>query len=105
MSRLIDAVKATIASHKVVVYSKVYCPYCTKAKTSLGTAGAKGVHVIELDELDEGADIQAVLPSITGIRTVPQVFIGGKFIGGGDDTAALLRSGKLKELLASVGAL
>ena len=37
--------------------------------------------------------------SITGGRSVPRVFVAGKFIGGGDDTEALARSGKLKEML------
>ena len=39
---------------------------------------------LELDEIDEGPDVQDALADITGIRTVPQVFVGGKLIGGCD---------------------
>lgn len=41
---------------------------------------------IQLDQRDDGSSIQQYLGSVTGQRTVPQVFINGKFIGGGDDT-------------------
>lgn len=53
--------------------------------------------VIELDERNDGDAIQNELGKITGGKTVPRVFVGGKFIGGGDDTAAAARSGKLAE--------
>ncbi len=41
---------------------------------------------MQLDQRDDGSAIQQYLQSVTGQRTVPQVFINGKFIGGGDDT-------------------
>ena len=48
--------------------------------------------------MDNGGEIQAAL-GFTGATSVPRVFIGGKFVGGGDDTAALARSGELKRLI------
>jgi hypothetical protein len=42
----------------------------------------------QLDQRDDGDAIQAALAEITGGRSVPRVFIGGKFIGGGDDTVS-----------------
>jgi glutaredoxin len=48
-------------------------------------------------------DIQDALQQITGGRSVPRVFIAGKFIGGGDDTAAKQSSGELLKLLQAAG--
>lgn len=56
--------------------------------------------LLQLDERSDGDAIQDVLLEITGGRSVPRVFIKGKFIGGGDDTAELARNGGLAKLLA-----
>ena len=55
--------------------------------------------IFELDEMDNGSDIQAKLLDKTGQRTVPNVFVKGEWIGGNDDTQAAKQSGKLQELL------
>ena len=44
------------------------------------------------------------MKELTGGRSVPRVFIGGKFLGGGDETVAAHKSGALQGLLASAGA-
>jgi len=88
----------------VVVFSKTYCPYCIKAKRALTAAGCKDFVVHELDERADGAEIQTVLGTMTGATSVPRVFVAGKFIGGGDDTAALQASGRLRPLLEAAGA-
>ena len=62
-------------------------------------ADAAGVTVVELDDLADGDRVQDALQSITGIRTVPQVFIGGKIIGGCDDTLAQEASGALAGMI------
>jgi hypothetical protein len=49
--------------------------------------------------------LQDALAQVTGARTVPRVFIGNKFVGGGDDTARLAENGKLRKLLVEVGLL
>ena len=49
--------------------------------------------------------VQDALLKLTGARAVPRVFVDGKFIGGGDDTAAMARDGRLKTMLAAVGVL
>ncbi|KAK9715786.1 hypothetical protein RND81_06G189400 [Saponaria officinalis] len=91
-------VKKTISSHKIVIFSKSYCPYCRRAKEVFKELN-QTPHVIELDERDDGWDIQSALSDIVGRRTVPQVFINGKHIGGSDDTIEAYQSGKLAELL------
>lgn len=55
--------------------------------------------VYELDNMDNGTDIQSALLDISGQRTVPNVFVKGKHLGGNDDTQAAARSGKLEEML------
>ena len=55
--------------------------------------------VIELDQMDNGNEIQGALLDLSGQRTVPNVFIKGKHLGGNDDTQAAARSGKLEETL------
>lgn len=55
--------------------------------------------VIELDKTQGGDVIQKELYKLTGQRSVPNVFVGGKHVGGNDDTQAAAKSGKLQELL------
>lgn len=81
--------------------------YCTKAKRVLNKYAADGLtyKVIELDSVSNGAAIQNALADITGQRTVPNVFVGGTSIGGGDETAAADRSGVLRTKLKAAGAI
>merc|ERR1711953_1436360 len=93
-----EQVDALIAEHKVFMISKSYCPFCTKAKQAITAAGGK-FEVLEIEN-DENMDvIQDYMRSKTGGRSVPRVFIDGKFIGGGDETAALQRSGDLVKMV------
>ena len=55
--------------------------------------------IIELNELENGPEVQSALLDISGQRTVPNVFVKGKHLGGNDDTQAAARSGKLEEML------
>ncbi|CAM9641732.1 unnamed protein product [Chrysoparadoxa australica] len=159
----VDFVKDKISSVPVVVFSKTYCPYCTKAKAALNQLGAK-YETVELDVVANGSAIQKALADITGRsvrklhlylswdqtkplpflrsvkpskaiaipstacntygrnppgyvnpcsptplllarRSVPNVFVSGESIGGGDETAALAQSGQLKPLLEAASAL
>ena len=50
-------------------------------------------------------EIQDYMETITGGRTVPRIFVGGKFLGGGDDVYSLHSSGKLTEILRSARAI
>ena len=80
----------------VTIYSTNYCPYCRMAKQLLER---KGVPFTEVDVTDDPAR-RAWLVETTGRRTVPQVFIGDRSVGGYDDMAALERAGELDRLLA-----
>ncbi|KAF8167225.1 thioredoxin-like protein [Crassisporium funariophilum] len=93
-------VEATIADNKVAIFSKSYCPYCKRVKELFKTQfpDVKPT-VYELDERDDGSDIQEYLYQKTGQRTVPSVFVAQQHIGGSDDTASMLKSGKLAGLV------
>ncbi|KAF9614107.1 hypothetical protein IFM89_015369 [Coptis chinensis] len=91
-------VKKTVSSHHIVIFSKSYCPYCRRAKAVFKELN-QSPHIIELDERDDGWDLQDALSEVVGRRTVPQVFVNGKHIGGSDDTVEAFESGKLAELL------
>ncbi|CAL5184593.1 unnamed protein product [Lathyrus oleraceus] len=97
-SSLGEFVAKTIDSHKIVIFSKTYCPYCKKAKAVFKELN-QVPYVVELDERDDGSKIQDILTNIVGKRTVPQVFINGKHIGGSDDTVDAYESGLLAKLL------
>jgi glutaredoxin 3 len=90
--------KSEIASNDVVVFSKTFCPYCTSTKKLFSDMNVNA-KIIELDKLDNGADIQSALLDITGQRTVPNVFIKGKHLGGNDVTQAAAKNGKLMEMM------
>ena len=83
---------------KVLMYASGVCPYCARAQMLLK---AKGVTDIEKVRVDLDLQQREEMMQKTGRRTVPQIFIGGTYVGGYDDLAALDRSGKLDSLLAA----
>jgi glutaredoxin 3 len=81
---------------KIEVYTKFFCPYCTRAMSLLKSKGA----AFEEHDISMGGAIRAeMLARSNGASTVPQIFIGDRHIGGSDDLAALERAGKLDALL------
>jgi thioredoxin reductase (NADPH) len=100
-----DCIQSIVHQYPVVVFSKQWCPYCRKALEALSLAGIKEPHVIDLSQYSNTQDIQSTLQQLTGRRTVPNVFVGGTSIGGGDETVRLQQSGKLIPILKSAGAL
>merc|ERR1719359_2550822 len=85
----------------ISVFAKTYCPYCQNALKILQEENAD-MQVYQLDEYQEPANgpVQQELNKITGTLSVPQIFVGGKFIGGASDIEKLKTDGKLKETLA-----
>ena len=76
---------------RVVVYRTRYCPYCTMASRVLDQ---KGVPFTEIDVTGDHERRRWLL-EVTGRRTVPQIFIDGRSIGGYEELAALVRRGEL----------
>ncbi|KAM0005357.1 putative thioredoxin-disulfide reductase [Helianthus debilis subsp. tardiflorus] len=99
-SRLEESVKKTVTDNPVVVYSKTWCSYSSEVKSLFNRLGVEPL-VVELDQMGaQGPQLQKVLERLTGQHTVPNVFIGGKHIGGCTDTVKLHRKGELEGLLA-----
>ena len=88
-----------MSAREIVIYTRSsYCSSCERAKALLKR---KGVTFREVDiESDPG--VRQELMTRTGQRTVPQIFIGERHVGGYDDLAALDRSGELDKLLAQL---
>ena len=83
---------------KVVMYSTGVCPFCLMAERLLR---AKGVAEIEKIRVDLEPARRMEMVERTGRRTVPQIYVGDRHVGGYDDLAALDRAGGLDPLLAS----
>merc|ERR1711881_102299 len=81
------AIEEKIQNTACLVYSKSYCPFAKQTKDLLKSKRMKdgALEIVELDQIPSGAEIQGLLKEITGQRTVPNVFIGGKHIGGNSD--------------------
>jgi len=96
-----DFINGEISSHKVVVFSKTYCPYCVATKNLFKKSEFSGIDVKyhELDKINDGPAIQATLLSMSGQRTVPSVWVGGKFVGGNSETQSAYQSGQLQNML------
>jgi len=82
---------------EIVMYSTHVCPYCDRARTLLQRKQAT-FREIKVDTQPEERDI--MLKRSGGRRTVPQIFIGERHVGGFDDLVALDRAGELDPLLA-----
>ena len=101
-------IQKAIASNKVYMISSPWCPFCAKAKSALDQAGASGKYTVqELDQLsgDQGSagDWKMAMRDLVGKTSVPQVWVGGNHVGGGDETSAALRSGQLQVMLKEAG--
>ncbi|KAF5758586.1 putative thioredoxin-disulfide reductase [Helianthus annuus] len=96
--------KQIVSDNPVVVFSKTWCGYCKGVKKLFSELNVS-YKVIELDEESDGGEIQSALKEWTGQSTVPNVFIGGKHIGGSDAVMEKHRAGKLVPLLTEAGAI
>ena len=82
----------------VVMYSSMFCPYCSMAKRLLES---KGVDYEEISVDLEGALRAEMMARANGRHTVPQIFVGEHHVGGFDDLYALEQAGELDPLLAA----
>jgi glutaredoxin 3 len=86
-----------MADERIVVYSSPFCGYCSAAKRLLTS---KGAAFTEIDVMFDPARKTEMIQR-SGRRTVPQIFIGDRHIGGYDDLNALDKRGELDPLLAA----
>jgi len=85
-------------SAKVEIYTWKTCPFCIRAKHLLTN---KGVDFIEYSIDGDEAAREKMAARANGRRSLPQIFISDRHIGGCDDIHALERQGELDELLAA----
>lgn len=83
---------------KIIMYTTGFCPYCKMAESLLRS---KGVQEIEKIRIDLEPAQRAEMMGKTGRRTVPQIYIGERHVGGYDDLTQLDRKGELAALLAT----
>lgn len=81
----------------VTMYATAVCPYCINAERLLINKGVQGIQKIRIDLQPEQREIMV---QKTGRRTVPQIYINDRHIGGFDELRALDLAGELDALLA-----
>jgi glutaredoxin 3 len=81
---------------KILMYSTGVCPYCIRAEQLLRRKGVAEIDKVRID-LDPARRDEMI--TLTGLRTVPQIFINDRHIGGCDELYALDRAGQLDPLL------
>jgi glutaredoxin 3 len=87
-----------MSADRVLVYASPFCGYCGAAKRLLAS---KGVEFTEIDVMFDPDRKREMIERSGGRRTVPQIFIDGRHIGGFDDLHALDQRGELDPLLAA----
>lgn len=80
---------------EIVIYTGSLCPYCTMAKRLLDRKGATYTEI----NVDSNPELRLELMQRTKRRTIPQIFIGDRHIGGFDDLQALDMKNELDALL------
>jgi glutaredoxin 3 len=83
---------------KVLMYSTGVCPFCLMAERLLKSKGVAEIEKVRVDLQPERRD---EMIKRTGRRTVPQIYVGERHVGGYDDLAALDRAGGLDPLLSA----
>ncbi|GJP31791.1 hypothetical protein CLOM_g15041 [Closterium sp. NIES-68] len=90
------------ARHPVLVVGRSYCRDSRRIRALVeGLAGEMGLSVmaVHVDSTAEGPEIERAMEAVYGTTAMPQVFIGGRYIGGRDQTMDLHERGKLKAML------
>ena len=82
---------------KIEIYTKMMCPYCSRAKALLKSKGSEFTDIPAYMDTKVRAEMRS---RAHGANTFPQIFIDGKHIGGCDDLYALEAKGGLDPLLA-----
>ncbi|KAB7496566.1 Thioredoxin reductase 3 [Armadillidium nasatum] len=93
-----EIVERCISENKVFIFSKSFCPFCFKVK-AIFRSERIGFDALELDLIENGAEIQEALFAKSGQKTVPNVYINGEHVGGSDKVQELHSKGELITLL------
>ncbi len=81
---------------KIEIYTTPWCGYCARAKALLDR---KGIVYVEIDVTSTSGACDEMIKRAEGRRTVPQIFVDGRYLGDSDEMVALDRAGELDALL------
>ncbi|MDC0423136.1 glutaredoxin 3 [Methylophilaceae bacterium] len=82
--------------NNIIMYTSQFCPYCSSAERLLKS---KGLDISEKIYIDKYPEELTKMMEMTGKRTVPQIYINQKYIGGFDELRKLDNTGELDKLL------
>lgn len=96
--------EAAVSKYPAVVFTLRNCSYCTNAMKALDSVGIKYEAILLSDRPDK-EEVRDWFKEVSGKRSIPRVFVGGKCIGGGSDAEEMAASGELRTLAEAAGAL
>ena len=100
-------VEDTVRDRPVVMFGLEWCEFCWAAHKCFGRLGVAfesvAVDAVRFQPDELGVKIRAVLKQRTGAPTMPQIYIGGRLVGGCTDLFDALRAGRLRPLLDAAG--
>lgn len=94
MEKCLNAIK----QNSVTLFVRSYCPYCKRAERLFEELNIKAT-IIDFGTIENGEEVKEELAKMTGHRTVPMIFINGKFVGGCDTVTKLHEESKLISLV------
>ncbi|KAF9428189.1 thioredoxin reductase [Entomortierella beljakovae] len=97
-------VERLIRENRIMLFAKSYCPHCKNAKRLFTEDGLK-FKTFEIDLEDNGPEVQDYLLKKSGQRTVPNIFVNTKHLGGNTDLIAAREDGRLEKMLKLRGEL
>jgi cysteine synthase A len=94
-------------SESVVMFAFEWCEFCWSVRKLFGKCGisfrAVDIDSVEYQKDDRGGKIRAAVAARTGVVTIPQVFVGGQFVGGASEVFDAFAEGRLQTLLRDNG--
>lgn len=93
------SVEDIISEYPLIFFSKEECPFCDKLEADLLSIGLGAYYKKVMLE----SDLREELIELTKCKTVPQLFIGGKFVGGYKEFSILCGTGGIEKLLKPLG--
>ncbi|XP_063397823.1 thioredoxin reductase 1, cytoplasmic-like [Mytilus trossulus] len=95
-------VEEYISKNKVMMFSKTTCPFCKKIKDLFKNLNVE-YQVLELDQISNGSELQNALLEVSGQKTVPNIYINSKHLGGCDDTLKAQAENRLLPMINDDG--
>ena len=91
-----------LAKHKVLVVGKTTCPHTTRTKGAISQLGVPGV-ALDVDRTPSGDVLQEAFKEVSGLSTVPQVFVAGSCVGGCEATLEHIKNGTFQRAVELAG--